>query len=114
MRIKFHRGGVHLPEIGLWLDAHEPQSGDEMVFVSHAHSDHVEDHREIIVSAPTARLMQARMGGKRLEHVLPFGESKDFIRKGAVFRVTLLPAGHVFGSAMSLIEASGESLLYTG
>src|SRR5207249_2152395 len=30
------------------------------------------------------------------------------------FALTLLPAGHIFGSAMSLIEANGETLLYTG
>jgi DNA ligase-1 len=30
------------------------------------------------------------------------------------FRLTLLPAGHILGSAMAFIEAEGESLLYTG
>ncbi len=30
------------------------------------------------------------------------------------FTITLLPAGHILGSAMALIEAEGESLLYTG
>ena len=35
-------------------------------------------------------------------------------RTGSAFKITLLPAGHIFGSAMSLIEAGGSSLLYTG
>src|SRR6266480_1912917 len=70
--IQFQQGGVHLPQLGLWLDAHEPQTGPEKVFVSHAHSDHTGFHREVILSAATARLMQARMGGQRVENVLPF------------------------------------------
>ncbi len=111
MKVEFYRGGVYLPALGLWLDAHEPQQ--ERVFVSHAHSDHVEAHREVILSAPTAKLMQARMGGTRIEHVLPWAERREFDGR-APFSITLLPAGHIFGSAMSLIEAEGTSLLYTG
>src|SRR6185436_6500394 len=30
------------------------------------------------------------------------------------FQITALPAGHICGSAMALIETEGESLLYTG
>ncbi|HEU5125200.1 MAG TPA: ATP-dependent DNA ligase [Verrucomicrobiae bacterium] len=114
LRIEFQRGSVHLPELGLWLDAHEPQTGPEKVFVSHAHSDHIEAHREMILSEPTARLMQARIGGQRLEHRLNFGEPARFHFGNTEFQITLLPAGHIFGSAMSLIEAGNESLLYTG
>jgi DNA ligase-1 len=105
---------VHLPELQLWLDPHEPQIGTERVFVSHAHSDHVAAHREVILSAPTAKLMQARLPGTRLEHVLKFGESRRFSADENSFQLTLLPAGHIFGSAMSLIESDGNTLLYTG
>jgi len=30
------------------------------------------------------------------------------------FQLTLLPAGHILGSAMAFVEAEGESILYTG
>ena len=103
-----------MPALGLWLDPHDPQPGPEKVFVSHAHADHLGAHREVILSAPTARLMQARMGGERLENILPFGEARTFAGGKVPYQLTLLPAGHIFGSAMSLIEAGGESLLYTG
>jgi DNA ligase-1 len=114
LAFEFVEGSLHLPALGLWLDAHRPQRGPEQVFVSHAHSDHVAAHREVILSEPTARLMQARLPGKRLEKVLKFGESAELAHKGVVFNITLLPAGHIFGSAMALVEAGGQSLLYTG
>lgn len=71
-------------------------------------------HREVILSEPTARLMAARMPGQRIGIVMPFGARRAFEYAGAKFHLTLLPAGHIFGSAMSLIEANGGSLLYTG
>ena len=114
LTIQFQRGGVYLPDLGLWLDPHEPQPGPERVFISHAHSDHIGEHREAILSAPTARLMQTRLHRAPIEHVLPFREMKSFEANGRLFQCTLLPAGHIFGSAMLFIEAEGTSLLYTG
>lgn len=103
------RAGVWLPQIGWWLDAHFPQS---RAFVSHAHSDHIAPHGEILCSAGTSRLMQARMPGQRTEHVLPFGQTEPLTADCAV---TLHPAGHIYGSAQSLLthERHG-TLLYTG
>src|SRR5437763_13002409 len=113
-RLEFHLGSLHLPELGLWLDAREPEIGPEKVFVSHAHSDHIAAHREVILSEPTAKLMQARVPGIRREHVLKFGELRRFDNGRTSFELTLVPAGHMFGSAMSLIGAEGQTLLYTG
>ena len=114
LSFQYHRGGIYLPALHLWLDPREPQMGAGRVFVSHAHSDHIGAHREVILSEPTARLMQARLGGQRLEHVLPFCKPTAFEANGVPWQITLLPAGHILGSAMSLIESDGESLLYTG
>jgi DNA ligase I, ATP-dependent (dnl1) len=113
-RIEFRAGDLHIAELGLWLDPHEPQPGSEKVFVSHAHSDHVAAHREVILSASTAKLMQARVPGKRHEHIMNFGETHKFEAAGKSYQITLIPAGHIFGSAMALLESQGESLLYTG
>jgi DNA ligase-1 len=104
IKVQYERG-VYLPAQDLWLD---PWDAKPFAFVSHAHSDHMALHEEIIVSERTARLMQARLPGKRNEHVLPFGE-KHTVRD---LEVTLLPAGHIFGSAQIFLEK--ESLLYTG
>jgi Cft2 family RNA processing exonuclease len=103
------RHGVHLPQIGWWLDAHFPQRRS---FVSHAHSDHIAPHGEILCSAGTSRLMRARMPGERVEHVLPFGQTEQLTDDTTV---TLHPAGHIHGSAQSLlVHDRFGSLLYTG
>ena len=96
------------------MDPDEPHLGPERVFISHAHSDHIAAHREVILSEPTARLMQARLPGLRHEHILPFGQCHRFGSGDATYELTLLPAGHIFGSAMALVQAEGQSLLYTG
>lgn len=99
--------GVYLPAHDLWLD---PGEDKHFAFVSHAHSDHIAPHDEIILSERTARLLQTRMPGTRAEHVLPFGEQ----RRVHDVDVTLLPAGHIFGSAQLFISSESETLLYTG
>src|SRR5215472_16199182 len=99
--------GVYLPAHDLWLDPWEPK---RFAFVSHAHSDHIAPHKEMILSEQTARLMQARMPGTRIEHVLPFGES----RRVRDVDLMLLPAGHIFGSAQLFLAQKNETLLYTG
>jgi len=104
--VRYERG-VFLPQQNLWLD---PWEAKDFAFVSHAHSDHIAPHRQIIVSERTARLMQARLPGKRKEIILPFGQEKDI--RG--MQVTLFPAGHIFGSAQFFLRTENDSLLYTG
>src|SRR5215831_1521739 len=106
MQVDFKRG-IFLPKLDVWLD---PWDDQETAFVSHAHSDHIANHREMILSEKTARLMAARLPGQRIEHQFPFGTEIDF--RNAV--ICLLPAGHILGSAQIYIETEGESLLYTG
>ena len=99
--------GVYLPGHDLWLD---PGDAKGFAFVSHAHSDHIAPHQEIILSERTARLMQTRMPGRRIEHVLPFSEQVR-VRD---LDLMLLPAGHIFGSAQLFLTSENETLLYTG
>jgi DNA ligase-1 len=54
--------------------------------------------------------MQARLPGKRNEHVVAFGER----RKIHGLDLMLLPAGHIFGSAQFFLETNNGSMLYTG
>jgi DNA ligase 1 len=104
--VRYERG-VYLPQQDLWLDPWDPK---QFAFVSHAHSDHIAPHEEIIVSERTARLMQSRLPGSRTEHILPFCERRT-VRD---LDLMLLPAGHIFGSAQCFLFAGDETLLYTG
>ena len=104
--VRYERG-VYLPQQDLWLD---PWDAKRFAFVSHAHSDHVAPHDEIILSERTARLMHARLPGTRTEHVLPFGKR----RTTHDLDLMLLPAGHIFGSAQLCLFTAGDTLLYTG
>ena len=104
-----HRKGLWLPQVGWWLDA---QMRAARSFVSHAHGDHIARHKEILCTAATARMLSARLPGRREMTILPFGQSYglDF---GAT--ATLHPAGHILGSSQILLESADHgSLLYTG
>ena len=104
--VRYERG-VYLPQQDLWLD---PWDAKRFAFVSHAHSDHIAPHNEIIVSERTARLMHARLPGTRTEHVLRFGERQTVHD----LDLMLLPAGHIFGSAQLCFFTADDTLLYTG
>ena len=109
--VRYERG-VYLPAHDLWLD---PWDNQPFAFVSHAHSDHIGMHKEVILSSVTSRLMYARLPDRRRqEHRLEFGQTAADIRPG--LRVTLYPAGHIAGSAQSHIESDDGtgSVLYTG
>ncbi len=115
-----YRKGIELCGHGLWLD---PRGSRPLAFVSHAHSDHLGRHREVIATPGTIRLMRERLGrGRRREHPVAFGEPFSLPQLPGV-RIELLPAGHIVGSAQIYLEAEGEvgrpggvggSLLYTG
>jgi DNA ligase 1 len=109
IEVRFQRG-IYLPEPDLWLD---PWDAKPHAFVSHAHADHFARHESVLCSETTALLLRHRfkLAGDRLEtrafHV-------PVVRDG--FRIRLLPAGHIPGSAMLHIAriADNASLLYTG
>jgi ATP-dependent DNA ligase I len=102
-----YESGVYLPQQDFWLD---PRDAKRFAFVSHAHSDHIALHEEIIVSERTARLMQRRLPGRRIEHILPFSQQRSV--RG--LDLMLLPAGHIFGSAQCFLFTGDKTLLYTG
>jgi DNA ligase-1 len=105
-----HKTGLWLPEAGLWLD---PRRAVERAFVSHAHADHFSRSSRVICSVVTGVLLRHRyrMADERLE---PLDFHQALEHRG--FRLRLLPAGHIAGSAMlHLTRLSDQAtLLYTG
>lgn len=106
--------GIHLPELGLWLDSFESAGIGEVVFVSHAHADHISKHGELILSPATSRFLRLRYLRHRKEHVMNYNQPMSFSYKGLSYKLTLLPAGHILGSSMLYIEVMNTSILYTG
>lgn len=105
-----YRGGIYLPELDLWLD---PHGAKDRAFVSHAHFDHYAAHGKLLCSEQTGalanqrfRVAKARIESRPLRQ--PWEESG--------FEICLLPAGHIFGSAMIHLTrvSDGATLLYTG
>lgn len=104
------RNGIWLPQLDWWLDAHRPAPRS---VISHAHSDHVARHGEVVCTAATADLIAARSGRFKLPpRTLAFGEPWSV---NAETSLTLWPAGHVLGSAQVLLtHARYGRLLYSG
>lgn len=99
-----------MPELDLWLD---PWEAKPHAFVSHAHADHFARHETALCSEPTAALVRRRfhLAEGRIE-AHPF--QVPVVRGG--FRLRMLPAGHIAGSAMLHVVRikDNASLLYTG
>ncbi|MCP5534476.1 MAG: hypothetical protein H7A49_16730 [Akkermansiaceae bacterium] len=109
IEVRFQRG-VHLPELDLWLD---PWEAKPHAFVSHAHADHFARHESVLCSDVTSVLLRRRYNlaeGRIDAHAFHV----PILRDG--FRLRLLPAGHISGSAMLHVTRSSDnaSLLYTG
>jgi hypothetical protein len=101
--------GVYLPEQRLWLDPRQPRP---RAVISHAHSDHVADHPLAYATPATHRLVTHRRRRPLLGTVeaVPYGQPISLDR----CVVTLYPAGHVLGSAQTLVETDFGRVLYTG
>lgn len=99
--------GVYLPDLELWLDPRRPRA---RAIISHAHDDHVAAHRLAYATPATCRLVSHRRpsiaGVQPLEYEEPLTLEHS--------RVRFFPAGHVLGSAQTLIETDAGRILYTG
>lgn len=103
------KSGLTIPSLSITLDS--PTVERQFNFISHAHTDHFSINKNLQVHStpPTARLMRLRgFSGKIIE--MEFGETLETEHA----RITLYPAGHILGSAMTFVESDLGSVLYTG
>jgi hypothetical protein len=99
--------GVYLPEQQLWLDPRRPRP---RAVISHAHTDHVAPHPLAYATPATRRLVTHRRPAMTSVRGVPYGERTQLDRCA----ITLHPAGHVLGSAQTLVETDFGRVLYTG
>src|SRR4051794_16516376 len=93
--------------VELYLDSRQPR---ESCFVSHAHSDHLRVHDHAIATPGTRALAEYRVGTRRVTE-LSYHAEFAFCPETPL---RLLPAGHIFGSAMLHVTRPEGTLLYTG
>jgi len=100
------RYGLYVPAAELYLDA---RAAPGTVFVSHAHGDHCAVAGHIVCTPETSALQVARRGPPA-DVAIPLGES----RQVGPAELTLLPAGHIVGSAMVVARTAHGTVAYTG
>ncbi|MHC4932745.1 MAG: MBL fold metallo-hydrolase, partial [Planctomycetota bacterium] len=107
LAVRFDASGLEVEGGLLWLDARRSKA---LGVISHAHGDHVARHQTILCTPETAALVRRRSGGSPTFIEARYGDQTTV----GDLTVTLLPAGHILGSAMVLLEGPSGSLLYTG
>ena len=96
-------GGFHI----------DPYGGAQRAVVTHGHSDHARPgHARVLATRETLAVMTARLGtpAEVSSQAAGYGER---VMIGDV-AVTLIPAGHVLGSAQVLIEWKGARVVVSG
>jgi putative mRNA 3-end processing factor len=96
-------GGFHI----------DPLRAVDKAVITHAHSDHARaGHGAVLATRETLDLMRLRLGENfaGTTQILAYGET---VTVGGV-AVTLLPAGHVLGSAQVLMEKDGFRAVASG
>lgn len=104
--LKPYPHGLCIAPAGVWIDPARPV---ERAIVTHGHSDHARGgHGEVMATAPTLAMMELRYGGAGRTVPLGYGET---IRLGGGVDATLVPAGHVLGSAQVVLDHAGERIV---
>src|SRR5215210_179580 len=96
--------GVCCKPGGFFIDPTVPV---DRAVITHGHSDHARGgHRHVLATAETLAIMESRLGpeltGSR--QALAYGERLEINGVG----VSLVPAGHILGSAQVVLEYQGS------
>ena len=102
--------GYYCPYADFYIDPIFPV---EKAVISHAHGDHARPgHQHIYATDATIAFMQERFTNQPLQSYNPTSYHKPF-SIGPV-EITLIPAGHILGSAQVLMKYRNVSYIYTG
>ncbi|MEY3343083.1 MAG: hypothetical protein RL090_767 [Bacteroidota bacterium] len=95
---------------GFYLD---PKRKVEKAVISHAHADHaIASNEEVWCTPGTAAIMEARYGERLKSKMNLIQFDQPFIINGVT--ISFHAAGHVLGSAQTLMEFDGVKYCYTG
>jgi putative mRNA 3-end processing factor len=108
--VLFDANGLYCKYGDFYLD---PQQPVKTAVISHAHADHaISGNKEVYCTKPTQAFMQLRYSRYAAQVFNIAAYHQSFTIKGVT--LSFIPAGHMLGSAMVLMEYEGTSYLYTG
>ncbi len=91
----------------------DPASPVPRAVITHGHGDHARANNGAVLATPeTLAIMASRFGAEAGGSLEPLAYRRP-IELGGV-RVTLLPAGHVLGSAQVMMEHAGSRIVVSG
>jgi len=103
-------GGLYVEPGGFHVD---PTSAVERAVITHGHGDHARPgHDAVLATSATLAIMRARLGAAAAGTLQPLDYGSP-LTIGDV-RVTLVPAGHILGSAQVVLEHQGSRVVVSG
>ena len=100
--------GLYCAAADLYIDPWQPV---DRAVITHAHGDHARwGSRHYLASREGGRVLRTRLGADAEIELLEYGEERTI---GDV-RLTLVPAGHILGSAQVRLEHRGEVWVVSG
>lgn len=102
---------------GLWVEPGgfhiDPTRAVDRAVITHGHADHARpNHTNVLSTPPTLAIMLARLGEGAGLHHQPLAYHQP-LKVGEV-TVTLVPAGHVLGSAQVVLDWRGSRVVVSG
>ena len=102
--------GLYCPPSDFYIDPVRPV---ERAVITHGHADHARaGHGLVVATAPTLAIMGARYGEGFAGKVQALGYGEGLNRDGV--EITLVPAGHVLGSAQVVVRWKGLTMVVSG
>ena len=102
--------GLYCVPGGFHIDPHRPV---ERAIITHGHSDHARPGNAAVLATPeTLEIMRVRLGAAAGGRVEPLDYGTALTLGDVV--VTLVPAGHILGSAQVVIDYRGRRAVVSG
>jgi len=108
--VSFNANGLYCKYGDFYIDPVQPI---KTAVISHAHADHaISGNNVIYATDATIAFMQLRYGKNIAKIFNSIAYNSSFAISDV--KITLIPAGHILGSAQILMEYQGVKYLYTG
>jgi len=106
--LTFAEKGIYCPPADMYVDPWKPVA---KAIITHGHADHARrGHQHYLTHVNSAAILRRRIGQKITVESLEYGET---ISQNEV-KISLHPAGHVFGSSQVRFEYHGEVWVVSG